>query len=258
MYITQLRNATQHITFAGTKFLIDPMLAEQGAYPGFAGSARAHLRNPLVALPCGVEQLLDVDAVVLTHTHRDHWDDAAAALIRKDMPLFVQNSRDAAQLREQGFTQLTVMDGTVSFGDITLTRTSGQHGSDEAYADAATAERLGDVCGVVFRHCTEKTLYLLGDTVWTHALAQTLKEVAPLVVVANMGWAHILPYGPIIMGAEDAVRIHRAVPEAHIVATHMGAINHCLLSREDLRRYARDNALAERLSVPNDGDTLTF
>ena len=258
MHITQIRNATQYITFAGTRFLIDPMLAEQGAYPGFAGSARAHLRNPLVALPCGVEPLLDVDAVVVTHMHRDHWDEAAAALIPKDMPLFVQNTRDAAQLREQGFTQLTVMEGTVSFGDVTLTRTMGQHGTDEAYADVATAERLGDACGVVFRHATEKTLCLLGDTVWTHTVAQTLKEAVPSVVVANMGWAHILPYGPIIMGAEDAVRIHQVVPEAHIVATHMEAINHCLLSRKDLRRYARDNALTEWLSVPNDGDTLTF
>lgn len=35
MNITQIRNATQLITYAGKRFLIDPMLAPKGAYPGF-------------------------------------------------------------------------------------------------------------------------------------------------------------------------------------------------------------------------------
>lgn len=33
MNITQIRNATQHITFGGKTFLIDPMLAAKGTYP---------------------------------------------------------------------------------------------------------------------------------------------------------------------------------------------------------------------------------
>jgi L-ascorbate metabolism protein UlaG (beta-lactamase superfamily) len=35
MNITHIRNATQLITYAGKRLLIDPMLAPQGAYPGF-------------------------------------------------------------------------------------------------------------------------------------------------------------------------------------------------------------------------------
>ncbi len=33
MNITQIRNATQRITFGGKTFLVDPMLAKKGAYP---------------------------------------------------------------------------------------------------------------------------------------------------------------------------------------------------------------------------------
>ena len=51
MNITHIRNATQIIEYAGKKFLIDPMLADKGAWPGFPGTARSELRNPLVALP---------------------------------------------------------------------------------------------------------------------------------------------------------------------------------------------------------------
>lgn len=49
--MTQIRNSTQLIEYAGKKFLIDPMLADRGAWPGFPGTARAALRNPLVGLP---------------------------------------------------------------------------------------------------------------------------------------------------------------------------------------------------------------
>ncbi|MCY9191071.1 MBL fold metallo-hydrolase, partial [Bacillus mojavensis] len=35
MNIQQIRNATLVVEYAGEKFLIDPMLAEKGAYPPF-------------------------------------------------------------------------------------------------------------------------------------------------------------------------------------------------------------------------------
>lgn len=77
MKLTQIRNATLLLEYAGKKFLIDPMLAEKEAWPGFAGNARTHLRNPMVDLPVPLDELLAVDAVIITHTHADHWDEAA-------------------------------------------------------------------------------------------------------------------------------------------------------------------------------------
>lgn len=48
--IQQIRNATAKINYAGKTFLLDPFLAKKGTYPGFAGTFRSHLRNPLVEL----------------------------------------------------------------------------------------------------------------------------------------------------------------------------------------------------------------
>lgn len=59
-------------------FLIAPMLSVKGAYPGFDDTYRSELRNPLVDMPMSVDEVIDgVDAVVVTHTHLDHWGDAA-------------------------------------------------------------------------------------------------------------------------------------------------------------------------------------
>ena len=104
MNITQIRNATLLITYAGKRLLIDPMLAPKDAYPGFPGTAHAERRNPTVELPVDVNTLLNADAVIVTHTHDDHWDRTAAELIAKDKPIYVQNDRDAALLRSRGLS----------------------------------------------------------------------------------------------------------------------------------------------------------
>lgn len=85
MKIIQVRNATQLISYAGKKFLVDPMLAKKEAYPGFEGTARSDIRIPMTELPFDLDVLLDVDAIIVTHTHPDHWDEAAVAHIPKGL-----------------------------------------------------------------------------------------------------------------------------------------------------------------------------
>lgn len=72
MKIRQVRNATILLTYGDEAFLIDPFLAEKGAYAAFGGTVDAHLRNPCVALKTPMETILDVDAVIVTHLHLDH------------------------------------------------------------------------------------------------------------------------------------------------------------------------------------------
>lgn len=106
MNITQIRNATQIIEYAGKKFLIDPMLAPQGTYPGFAGTVNADVRNPTVELPFSIDEIIDVDAVLLTHTHPDHWDETAIQAIPKETLIFVQHEGDEQILRNQDLLTL--------------------------------------------------------------------------------------------------------------------------------------------------------
>lgn len=59
----------------------------------------------MVELPVDVQTLLDADAVIVTHTHADHWDQYAVELIAKGKPIYVQNDSDAALLRSEGIYQ---------------------------------------------------------------------------------------------------------------------------------------------------------
>ncbi|HCU0766895.1 TPA: MBL fold metallo-hydrolase [Klebsiella michiganensis] len=258
MNVTLIRNATLTLDFAGQKFLIDPMLAKKGSYPGFEGTPNSHLRNPLVELPVDVSSLLDSDAVIVTHLHPDHWDDAAVSLIPKNKPIFVQNEEDADVIRLSGFSNVQVLENETHFEGVTLYKTSGQHGSDDAYAVPELAELLGEVCGVVFSHPTEKSAYLAGDTLWNKYVTDALNTFTPDIVILNNGFAQVPPFGAIIMGKEDVKKVHEVLPEATIISVHLEAVNHCVLTRDELRSFISEHNLDKFALVPRDGEVISL
>jgi L-ascorbate metabolism protein UlaG (beta-lactamase superfamily) len=256
MHVQQIRNATLVIAYAGKRFLIDPLLAEQGAYPGFASTANSHLAYPLVGLPVPLSELLDVDAVVVTHLHADHWDAAARRLVPRGLPVFAQNEADAAALRTDGFEDVRTFGDGALFDGIALHRTAGQHGSDAVMA--TIGDRMGEVSGVVFSHPGEPTLYVAGDTVWNGHVADALATHRPDVVVLNCGDAQVPGLGAIIMDEHDIATVARAAPQATVVASHLEAVNHCVLSRAALRGFLDDAGLRARVLVPEDGEVCAF
>jgi L-ascorbate metabolism protein UlaG (beta-lactamase superfamily) len=117
---------------------------------------------------------------------------------------------------------------------------------------------MGEVSGVVFSHPAEPTLYLAGDTVWNRHVEDSLAAHQPDVVVLNCGDAQVPGLGAIIMDQHDLAKVAQAAPQATIVASHLEAVNHCVLSRADLRRFLDEQGLQARVRVPEDGEALVF
>ncbi|MBD8493928.1 MBL fold metallo-hydrolase [Pseudomonas syringae] len=258
--LQQIRNATVKITYADTTFLIDPMLAKKAAYPGFENTYRSELRNPLVELPEPVADVLaGVDAVIVTHTHLDHWDEAAQKMLPKDIPLFTQHQADAQLIRSQGFTNVRVLSDKAEFGGVTLSKTGGQHGTDSMYANPKLATLLGEAMGVVFQAPGYKTLYLAGDTIWRKEVDQAIDTYRPGIIVLNAGQARVEGFdGAIIMGEQDVLKASKVAGKARIVAVHMDAVNHMTLSREQLQAFVKQQGIDNRVDIPQDGASLQF
>lgn len=257
MKLTQIRNATLKVEYAGKKFLIDPMLSPKDGFPGFPGTLNSHVANPTVDLPLPLSEILAVDVVILTHTHQDHWDDTAKTVISKDMLIFTQNSRDQWDIQMSWFRNSRALEERNEFDGITLIKTPGQHGRGEIL-EGLMGDILGNVCGLVFKHPNEKTLYIAGDTVWYKGVEQTLKQYKPDVIVLNSGDARVLPNEPIIMGKKDVYEVYKAAPSATIISSHMEAVNHATLSRKDLRAFLLEQGMTSRVLVPEDGESYNF
>ena len=232
MRLTLVRHATLLLdTESFGRVLVDPMLDPAGARPPIEDTPNER-RNPLVELPMpAAEVVAGVDLCVVTHLHEDHFDDGAAAALRKDVPILTQ-PESAAELRGRGF-------GDVRTADERIPMTRGRHGTGEL------GDELGPVSGWVL-----DGVYVAGDTIWCDDVANALAAHTPRAVVVNAGGARFVYGDPIVMDAADVRRV-RAATDAPIVIAHVEAINHCLEPREAYLGIPG-------VHVPADGETITL
>jgi len=235
MRITLVRHATLLLELDGRRLLVDPMLDPRATRPPIEGTPNP-VANPTVDLPVAAEALVEgLDAVIVTHLHRDHLDGTAERLLPRDVPVFCQPA-DADHLRTLGLDASPVV-STAAWEGVDITRTGGRHGS------GALAERLGPVSGFLLGD-----VWIVGDTVWYDEVEQWLDRLRPRVAVVNAGGARFLEGDPITMTAADVAEVAARVPA--VVAVHMEAINHCLLTRAELA------AAVPEVAIPRDGETI--
>jgi L-ascorbate metabolism protein UlaG (beta-lactamase superfamily) len=233
--LTLVRNATVIVEIAGKRILVDPMLDDAGARPPIDGTRNA-VPNPTVALPFPAEDVVaGLDAVIVTHRHRDHLDGRGEELVPRDVPAFCQ-PEDEEALRELGFDARTVTD-TLAWEGLSITRTPARHGTGRM------AELLAPVSGFVI-----DDLYLAGDTVWYEEVENTIDRHGPRVAVVNAGGAEFEEGGLIVMGIDDVREVVARVPV--VAAVHLEALNHCFLTRAALA------AAVPEVVIPRDGETV--
>lgn len=256
MKIRLLRHATIVLDYAGKRIMVDPVLSPAGTANPIPTRGEGHdRRNPLVELPVSAAELGEIvaslDGALVTHLHQDHFDEVAARLLPDDLPLLCQ-AEDEPRLRQRGFTALQPIADSMDWQGIRIARTRGRHGG------LVVGRRMGQVSGFVLASPGEPALYIAGDTIWCRRVRTALARHRPAVTVVNAGAAQLPSGRSITMNTRDIAKICRFAPWTKIVAVHMEAINHCLLGREELRRFLAEKGLDARVIVPEDGETVVF
>lgn len=247
MEIQFIRNLTLRITYNQHIFLIDPYLAPKHSEEPLVGKSR----NPLTDLPIPAEEVLaDVELVLVSHLHPDHFDDRARELLPKHIPLYCQ-PEDETQIRTNGFSDVLPVVETVEWHGLKISRTPGQHGNP------VWAGQMGAVSGFILRAEKERTIYWAGDTIWCDPVRQVLLATNPDIIITHSSGASFEPGSPIIMDGEQTLEVCRTAPRSIVIATHMETFDFDTVSRQGLRTMAEAAGIGtERLLIPADGETM--
>jgi L-ascorbate metabolism protein UlaG (beta-lactamase superfamily) len=252
MQIQFIRHATFLLTINDFKILVDPMLSKAGAMEPIRNASN-QLRIPLIDLPFAdnelQEMLAQLDAILVTHTHRDHWDVAAQELLPKSLPLFCQ-PEDALTFRRAGFDNVQPIATELDWLGIKFYRVGGQHGTGEI------GKKMGTVSGFVITPPSQETLYIAGDTIWCSEVKDALQNYKPDVIILNAGEATFLTGDRITMSAEDVWQVCKECPRAKVIAIHMEAVNHCQLTRIALKNYFSQIHVLSQIIIPQDGEKI--
>lgn len=248
MILKSIRHATMIIQYGNKKILIDPVFSKKGTKESIECLYNNH-KNPLVDMDTSKEDIIQADAVMITHVHSDHFDQEAINFIPKDMLLFCQ-PEDFEKIESYGFKNLKPIENSMNWEGIDISRTSGQHGTGEI------GKLMGKVSGFVFRKDKEESIYITGDTIWCEQVKQALEKYKPDIVVCYGGAAAFKEGGPITMTAEHIEAVLCTLPKAKVIIVHMEAWNHCQLKRQDLRDYLKVKSLLERAFIPYDGQEI--
>ncbi|RUO27079.1 Zn-dependent hydrolase [Aliidiomarina minuta] len=255
MQITQIRNATIMINIGDYRILVDPMLARKSTIPALKYVTRARRRNPLVELPEAADSLLStVSHSLITHCqkgHFDHLDRAGAKFLRDhNVPVFCMPD-DRQFLATKGLATRVLIDGTQPFLDGKLTPIPCVHG------EGIVGRMMAHGHGYFIEFPGEPSLYLAGDTILTGEIADFILRKQPDICLVPAGGAQFDIGGEIIMGLTDVEEL-AGISTGKIIANHLEALDHCPVTRLQLKNLRERKGLEQRLYIPDDGETLVF
>lgn len=249
MKLVQLRNATCLLVYGGHRIVVDPMLSDVGAMPGFKVVGGGRRRNPLVPLPPEADEALaSATAVLVTHEHPDHFDRPGLRWAQeRRLPVWA-SAIDAPNLAKKGLDVLVLEEGAPGL-DVEVVRS--RHGR------GLVGWLMGPVAGCVLAAEGEPTVYLTGDSILVDAVTEVIARRRPDVIVAPAGAANMGLGGDILFSPDELVALVRAAPGV-VVANHLEALDHCPTTRAALRTRMEAEGLGARVFVPADGEALRF
>jgi L-ascorbate metabolism protein UlaG (beta-lactamase superfamily) len=256
MKIHFVRNATLIVHIGSERILVDPMLGSKGTLPPFAFLRHPARRNPTVPMPLDIEPALDTVTVgLITHCrlgHFDHLDRAGSKRLAQQKTPVYCNDLDEAYLQQRNIVTIPL-------------RANQRHdflgGSiipfETVHGYGVVGKLMGPGVGYWIELPGKPTLYISGDTVLTSVVKRVLRDLRPDIAVLAAGAASLDVGKPILMPMTELIEFIHLSPGV-VVATHMEALNHCPLTRDQFRQNVAEAGLMDKVRVPEDGEMLVF
>lgn len=222
MRLTLIGHMTVRVEVGGMALLTDPWF---GPRTWLERRLAPRTRPPALA----PDEILALDALLVSHDHIDHLDDLALALARRLGCTLISSEKAARRARRAGVREVIALrpGEKVPLGPLTV------------HAVPADHPLAPDAVGFVV--VGSQNFYFSGDTRWTPALRDALSAFALDVALVQAACAHYPFFGNDGMSLPDVAALARALRPRWTVPLHL----HCAgkwLDRAAGIRVEMDNA----------------
>lgn len=250
--IHHIRNATMILETETAVILVDPMLGERGFMPSFTLFRHKAKRNPTVPLPQNINVPLEkVTHCLITHQHPDHLDNKAIQFLRKKNIPVTCSLKDEKALKKRGLNIVQTLKywERQAFLGGTIKGIPAKHGY------GFVSKLMGNVIGFFIELPNQKSIYLSSDTIYTDSVDNVLHNYKPDISVLACGTAQFDLFKQLIMNVDDILKFVKNAP-GKVIANHMESLNHCPLTRKDLKTMLTNDELRDKVFIPEDGETI--
>lgn len=252
--------ATVIIRYAGFTIVTDPNFLHSGDHVHLGyGITAERQTDPAI----DIEEIPpEVDFVLLSHYHGDHFDHLVQERLAKDLPI-ITTRHAADELSEKGFHETYPLETwetiAISKGDVGLdiTSTPGRHGPP--LVEKALPPVMGSM--LEFKPRGDNTVlqfYITGDTVMYDELEE-IPEQYPQIDLALMHLGGTKILGVLLtMDAEQGVEAVRLFDADTSIPIHYNDYEVFQSPLSDFEEAVAEAGLEERVAYLDHGDTYTF
>ncbi|MFC9975109.1 MBL fold metallo-hydrolase [Spirillospora sp. NPDC127200] len=258
--LTFVGNATTIIRYGGFTLLTDPNFLHRGQYAKLGYGLRSRrLKDPAVR----PEALPELDGVVLSHLHGDHWDEVAERHLSRDLPVLTTPAA-ARTLRGRGFE---AADGLETWrhrelvkGDrrLRVTALPGRHGPAPMYRllppVMGSLLEFGPVDGE-----PDLRIYISGDTMVYDGLGEIRRRHPDIDLgVVHLGGTRLLGLVTVTMDGEQGARWLEMAGCDQVVPVHFDDYTVFKSPLSDFEAEVARRGLADRIRKVERGGRLAF
>ena len=254
--------ATVIISYGGFKILTDPNFLHAGDHVHLGyGLTSERLTDPAIE----VEDLPDLDFVLLSHLHGDHFDRVAEAKLSRTIPI-ITTGHAAQYLEGRAFRPPLALD---TWEDVTIRKSNGAWARVTAmpgtHAPGPLRKVLPPVMGsmIEFGYAGDEEgphlrMYISGDTL-IHPELREIPERYPEIDLAllHLGGTRVLGI-MVTMDAKQGVEAMRIIDPKAAIPIHYNDYSVFRSSLEDFRQAADEAGFGDRVHYLAHGETHEF
>ncbi len=257
--ITYIGNATLLIEYAGMTILTDPAFLGKGARIDLGyGVHSQRLTNPAMR----VADLPELDGIVLSHMHPDHFDRVAERDLDRSV-LIVTVPEAVDDLNQRGFIKTLALE-TWEFwtcschgASITVTALPARHGP------AAIDLIMPDVMGTMYEFRPRNSaqpfrLYVSGDTLAVGELDEIPERYPDIDLgILHLGGGKIYAV-TVTMDDRQGMEVLEKIAPKHAIPIHFDDYDIFKSPLSDFQEAVKEAGMERKLTYVTHGDTYTF